>query len=187
MFDSKKRPLIIAALGVATLTLRAGTTHAHEHDGKNYGGMTCKVEAGSAAPSSSAYFDANGRICNSSGTEPLAIICPIIKDRISDGEFHVTFDYVMWNLNGLNGAHDSHPDEALQCHAFSRTASGAGYYWSTWKDANDVHGYGATPPSMFGTVNATLSDGFIGVRCQLPRKYDNKMSCLSHLCVDEEI
>ena len=173
-------------LSLAVAALAAAAAPAYAVDGKNYGGMLCKVDGTSPASADNAYFDFYGRVCNASTTQPLNIICPLTKDSINDGKFDIYFDYVMWNLNGINGNQNTYPEQALECQGFSRTKWGEGYFWSGWKNAGDYgDNYGDTPHFMVGTVNKTLADGFIGARCQLPRKYSGKMSCLSHLCVDE--
>ncbi len=150
-------------------------------NGKNYGGMVCKKLSYS---SGSAYYDTAGRVCNNSSSNPLDVICPIVQDELNTHHFHTLIDYVMYNLNGINGNQNDHPDERLMCNTFSRTRYGNGYYWSTWKVAT---GYGSQPTALSATTNRTQSNGFIGVRCQIPEKHAGNRSCISHICVDEVI
>lgn len=174
------------ALLVAVLPLLSLTPHTSQAatDGKNYGGMLCRPTAGTAGV---AYYDNYGRVCNDSGSQPLSVICPLTQDQMNTSKFHTYFDYVMWNLHGLNGNQNTYPAEDFTCHSFSRTRHGVAYYWSGWQSAGDQGGnnYGATPTHLVATTNQTKADGFIGARCQIPDKYNNQRSCLSHLCVDE--
>ena len=177
-----KNTASIAAI-IAGITLSATIAHA---DVKNVGGMVCMRYASSEAPKSSEYVTSGGQMCNDSATERLRVTCPLTQDLGNDEKVNVTIDYEMWNLNGLNASWQSHPEERFQCSAYSRTRYADGYYWSGgWSDANDNAGYGATPTAMYATVNKLSDPGFMHAICYIPRKYDNKRSCVSHLRYDE--
>ena len=183
-----RSPGTLCLAATAALALSSSPTALAKPDGKNYGGMLCKVDGTSPAPPSEAYFDFFGRVCNASGAEPLNVICPLTQDEMTENPFTVYFDYIMWNANGVNGRSREHPRDTFECQAFSRTAHGEGYYYSGWKNVDDYpDNFGDTPHFIVGTVNLKMPDGFIGARCQIPRTYGGQMSCLSHLCVDEAI
>ena len=170
----------LLAVAISTPAAEAGTRY------RNYGGGFCKVEEGSAASPSNAGYDFYGRICNNSSSQPLKVICHGIQTETKDKHIDYFVDYIMWNLNGLNGNQHQHPEQSLWCQAYTRTRYGTGYYYSGSPDhAADVSGYGATPTGLVMRVNKSLSNGFTLLRCQLPRKYNGKRSCISHFCYNE--
>jgi len=164
------------------MTVAAITAHA---DVKNVGGLVCKHYANSEAPKSAEYITSTGRMCNNSSTERLRVTCPLVQDLGTGESVSVTFDYVNWNLNGLNGNQNAHPEQEFICAVFTRTRYAKGYYWSTWSSAADVNGYGEYPTAMYGTANKMLDNGFTHAVCYIPRKYDSKRSCVSHLHYNE--
>lgn len=165
--------LTTACLAAATLmasSLSSSSAFAGE-DGKNYGGMLCRVISGSAG---SVYYDTWGRVCNNSSSSPLQVICPLTKDSINTKKFEAVADYNLWNSN-----------KAVKCQSFSRSRYGYGHYWSGWKIGDD---YGPSAEGLHMTTNSTVANGFIGVRCEIPQKTSSSggRSCLATLCVDEQ-
>lgn len=154
---------------------------AYAQDVKNVGGLMCKRYSSSEAPKSAEYVTFGGKMCNDSSTERLRVSCPLVQDLGTGERVSVTFDYVNWNLNGINGNQNDHPEEEFRCAAFSRNRYAQAYYWSGWSSAADVNGYGATPTALLGTVNAMQDNGFIHGVCYIPRRYAGDRSCVSHL------
>lgn len=166
---------MLAALGTL---LAAGTASA---DVKNQAGAVCERLATSEAPESAVYTNFVGQTCNNSEVR-LQLICPVVQDLGTGESVSFTFDYEMWNLNGVNG----HTSEPLECAAFSRTRYAQGFYWSGWKDANSVTGYGATPTALYATVSTMADNSFIHGVCYVPGKYNGEMSCISHIQYNEQ-
>lgn len=166
---------VLAALGALLATGSASA------DVKNQSGSVCERLSTSEAPESAVYTNFTGQTCNNSDYR-LRLICPVVQDLGDGAGVTFTFDYEMWNPNGANG----NTSEPLECAAFSRTRYAQGFYWSGWKDANSVGGWGATPVAMTATVNAMADNSFIHGVCYLPRKYDGNMSCISHIRYNEQ-
>ena len=169
---------------VAGLTLTTTSTVALA-DVKNVGGLVCKHYADSEAPKSAEYITAGGKLCNDSSTERLRVTCPLTQDLGTGASVSVTFDYVNWNLNGLNGNQNTYPDQEFLCTVMTRTRYAQAYYWGTWQSAADVSGYGDTPTAMYATAGMA-DDSFTHGVCYIPQKYDSKRSCVSHLHYNEQ-
>lgn len=173
----------IALAGLAGLTLLSSSSTARA-DVKNVGGLVCKHYASSEAPKSSEYITGNGQLCNDSATERLRVTCPLTQDLGTGASISVIFDYVNWNLNGINGNQNTHPEEEFLCTVFTRTRYAQAYYWGTWKSAADFPGYGDTPTAMYAAA-AMADNSFSHGVCYIPRKYSGDRSCVSHLNYDE--
>jgi hypothetical protein len=174
-----KNLIALAALAAgitATTTARA--------DVKNVGGMVCMRYASSEAPKSSEYVTSTGQMCNDSSTDRLRVSCPLTQDMGTGEGIHVTFDYENWNLNGINGNQNNNPEQEFLCTVFTRTRYAKAYFWGLWQSAADFPGYGDTPTAMYAEASM-LDDGFSHAVCYIPRKYDSKRSCVSHLKYDE--
>jgi hypothetical protein len=171
----------MAAALAAGLTVTA-TAHA---DVKNVGGLVCKHYTNSEAPKSAEHITFTGHLCNNSSTQRLRVTCPLTQDHGAGKNVSVTFDYVNWNLNGINGNQNANPDQEFLCTVMTRTRYAQAYFWGGWKSAAAFPGYGATPTAMYASA-AMLDDGFTHGVCYIPRKYDNKRSCVSHLKYNEQ-
>jgi hypothetical protein len=165
---------------LAGIILPATFAHA---DVKNAAGAVCMRYASSEAPKTAEYVTSTGQMCNDSGTERLRVLCPIVQDEGTGKGMHVSFDYENWNLNGINGNEDDHPEEEFKCSVFTRTRYAEAYYWGEWKSAAEFPGYGATPTAMYAEAKM-LDDGFSTGICYIPRKVTSR-SCVSHLRSNE--
>ncbi len=175
-------------IAISTAAILAGITltasiAAGANDVKNVPGAVCMRYAGSEAPKSAEYVTSTGQLCNDSSTERLRVLCPVTQDMGTGEAVGMTFDYVNWNLNGINGNQNTHPEEEFLCSVFTRTRHGDGYYWGGWKSAADFSGYGATPTAMYAAASM-LDDGSTHGVCYIPRKVTSR-SCVSHLKYNE--
>lgn len=176
-------------IAITTAAVMAGLTFtaslASADDVKNVPGAVCIRYSASEAPKSSEYVTSVGQLCNDSSTQRLRVLCPVTQDLGTDESVSMTFDYVNWNPDGINGHQNSHPDDEFLCSVFTRTRYGAGYYWGTWKSAADFPGWGATPTAMYASA-AMLDDGSTHGVCYIPRKTSYGRSCVSHLKYNEQ-
>ena len=169
---------------VAGLTALTPTAHA---DTKNVGGLACIRYSSSEAPKSAEYVTSTGRLCNDSDTERLRVSCPLTQDAGNSEAVTATIDFVNWNLNGIGGLEQSHPEEEFLCSVYTRTRYADGYYWGGWKSANTAFtdGWGEAPTAMQATASE-IDPGFMHVICYIPRETGYGRSCVSHIRYTEE-
>jgi len=167
---------ILCGLTLLATTAQAGKTQA--------AGAVCMRYSSSEAPKTSEYVTSVGQLCNDSATERLRVLCPLTQHGDADDDAYLRFDYVDYNLHGLNGQQNTYPEEEFLCNVFTRTRYAEGYYYGNWASAADVSGYGATPTALYASA-AMQDDGFITGICYVPSKYGTQRSCVSHLQLDE--
>lgn len=165
--------------GLTTLTPTASA------DTKNVGGLVCMHYASSEAPKSAEYVSSGGRLCNDSGSERLRVLCPLTQDSGNGQNVTAIFDYVNWNLNGINGSQNNYPEAEFLCTIHTRTRHGEGYYWGGWKTAAEFPGWGEAPTAMQASAKE-IDPGFMHGTCYIPHKTGYGRSCVSHIRYTEE-
>ncbi len=133
--------------------LIASAAVAEGSDRKIYAATNCQTAAGSEG---TAYYSTNGRVYNTSTTDSLWLICPIVRDSTIDP----------WLELSVVARNSADEDVSIWCIAESRTASGA-------LDREDNRYLSTASGTSWETLSfepgPSADYAFYQIRCGLPR------------------